>query len=136
MASTKKFDFEYVQFDPDTICWGVGNNAVGLSLMARIELREKNKSEQRKEKKEWEQAKLIYDKHINVGQKFKAVGERANKSIVCKVTYIHNEKGSVTYRQCNMTEDQKNAGYKPASGKFSINALLYMHKSGEIQFID
>ncbi len=133
--AAKKLDFKDVYYDRSTICWGHGNNAVGLRCLASIQLREPTTKEEKEEMKDWLKAKDVFDTYINVGQKFKPVGKSDVSSVIAKITYIHNEKQSVSWKQCNMSDEYKQIGYKPAAGKFSIDAMLSLHRSKEIVFI-
>jgi len=130
-----KKKFEQVSYNPNAPKWGLGNKVVGLQLLATIKLREKNKKELAAEKQDWQEAKSIYEKYINVGQRFKPIGERANKDVEAKITFIHNEKELVTWKQCNLTPSQIKMGCKPAAGKFSISSMIQMYKTKQITFI-
>lgn len=125
-----KLPFKEVFYDEKHICWGVGNDAVSLNLLARIKLRELNRKEERALKKNYDQAKKIYGDFINKGQRFKAIGEKANKGIVCKITFINSETQLVSWKQINAI-----APYKPAAGKFLINSFIRMYQLKEIDFI-
>jgi hypothetical protein len=131
----KKIDFKDVYYDRHIIRWVQGNNAVGLNCLASFSLRNPTKKEEKEEKKDYLKAKEIFDTHINVGQKFKPSGEKARSEVIAKITFIHNEKQSVSWKQCNMTEEQAKRGLKPAAGKWSINAMLAIHRAGNITFI-
>ncbi len=45
-------EFSQIHYDRHTICWGHGNNLVGPQLLARIQLREPTKKEDKEEGKE------------------------------------------------------------------------------------
>ena len=89
-----------------------------------------------KEKKEYCEAKEIYDKFLNVGQKFKPYGDKANKGVECKITYFHPTKQLITWKQYNLSNDFIEKGYKPASGKWLINSMITLVKNKQIEFID
>ncbi len=135
MSSNVRLKFQDVYYDPHTIRWGKGNDAIGLEVLATIKIREKTKKELLEEKKKFEAAEKIYEEFIQVGQKFRASGEKAIRGIECKITYIHYAKQAVSWKQYNMTEEQRSRGCKPAAGKFSINSMMALLKCGEIEFI-
>lgn len=127
--------FEQIYYNPRTICWGVGNGAVGPSLIARIQLRPLTKKQQADEKKAWDSAKEIYDKFLWKGQLWKPAGKTANKDMTCKITYIN----PATQTVCSvhiLSQSQIKKGYRAGKSKISINAFITMHKNGEIEFYD
>lgn len=132
----KKPDFDKIYFDADDIVWGQGNHIVGLPILASIKFGEPSKEMQEKEKKEYFEAKEIYDKYINLGQKFKPSGDNANKNVECKITFFHSEKQLITWKQYNLSNDFKEKGFKPASGKWLINSMITLVKNKQIEFID
>lgn len=131
----RKPEFREINYDPNTICWGMGNHVVGPRLIARIQLREAEAEQEFKLKEDYERAEEIYDRYINVGQKFKPSGENANNGIVVKVTYIHAEKQLVTWKQVEFSEEFIHQGLKPAKGKWTINSMIHLYNSGRIEFI-
>ena len=130
----KKPDFKDIYFDPDQVCWGRGNKVVGPQLLARIELREPTSEEEKEEMEEYTEAKEIYDKYINKGQRFKSSGPRAT-GVQCVITYIHPEKQLVTWKQDNLTDEETERGMRPARGKWPINSVISLFKAKEIEFI-
>lgn len=131
----KKPEFKDIYFDEDQVVWGQGNNIVGLQELARIQLRELTPEEDEMTKIAYDSAKEIYDTYFNLGQRFQPDGETANKGVKCKITYIHAEKQLVTWRQYNLSERQIEIGFKPARGKFFINAMLKLVSTNKIEFI-
>ncbi|MBX4188408.1 MAG: hypothetical protein KW793_04745 [Candidatus Doudnabacteria bacterium] len=131
----RKPKFEEINYDPGMICWGKGNNVIAPNLIARIQLREPTKKEDKEELRRYNEGKDIYEKFINKGQLFRASGKRASSGIVCKITYINEEKQSVSWKQCNMSDDEILGVRKPAAGKFSINAFIQLFKGKEIEFL-
>ncbi len=131
----KKLEFKDVYYDPATICWGEGNDIVGPQLLARIQIREPNKKENAKALKDYNEAKEIYDQHFELGQTFKASKEKTISNVEAKITYIHNEKQTVTWKQYNLSKEQIADGIKPARGRWSINAMIKLCMTGEIEFI-
>lgn len=130
-----KPDFKDVHYEPGTVRWGVGNKAVGLNLIARIRLKEPTKADDRREKKDWLDAKSIYDTYINKGQRFKPGGDKANKQVTAKITAINNNTQQVSWKQDNLTPEQISEGYKPAAGKFLINTMISLYRAKQIIFI-
>jgi hypothetical protein len=130
----KKPEFKYINYDPDTICWGEGNNIVGARVIARFQFGELDDEEDLKLKREYEEAERIYNNFISVGRRFRGIGENTTKWMVLRITFIHAEKQYVKWKQCNTNDDFFDA--KPASGKWSINALLNLVMRKEIEFID
>ena len=57
----KRPEFKYIHYDPETICWGMGNNIVGLRLMARIRLKEPDQKEMIEIKEDYEKAEEVYN---------------------------------------------------------------------------
>lgn len=133
-----KLKFEELLYDPYIIVWGLGNDLVGPQLLARIQLREPTKKEDRAAKSDYERVRDIFNNNVNLGQRFKASGKDASRGIECKITYINNSKQSVTWKQDNAEThpDFIGKGYKPAAGKWSINAFIAMIKSGRIEIIN
>lgn len=132
---SQKLPFEEILYDAHAVCWGRGNNAVGPQLLGIFQIREPNKKENARIKKDWEDAKQIYDKYINKGQRFKPWGLKANNTVTCKITAVNCAKQSVSWKQDNLTPDEAAKGYKPAAGKFSINAIIQLYRNNEIKFI-
>jgi hypothetical protein len=126
----KKPNFEDILFDSDFIGWGVGNRILAPNLIGRYKFRGLTPEESEEELKKYNAAKDIYDKFINIGQKFKPAGDGANTDVECKITFIHSEKQTVTWRQTNNTST-----YKSASGRWPINAMLGLVRLGSIIFI-
>lgn len=91
--------FEELHYDPHTICWGLGNDIVGPQILARIQLREPTRKEDKKLKADYEKAKELFNKYVQKGMRFKPSGDDANKEVTFKITYIHNEKQSITWLQ-------------------------------------
>lgn len=131
-----KPDFNKIYFDSSVVVWGRGNDIVGLQKIATIQFGQLTPEMEEEEKKEYFKAKEIYEKYFNVGQKFKPIGENANKNVECKITFIHAEKELVTWKQTNLSTHFIENSYKPACGKFSINAMLQLVKNKEIEFIN
>ena len=102
----------------------MGNDLVGLPLIASFKFSEPSEDEEKKERAEYEQAKEIYDKHINRNAKFTAIGKGANANIICRITSINSKNHYVTWKQCNLSQKEKEAGIKPAKGKWGINAMI------------
>jgi hypothetical protein len=128
-------EFKDVNYNPNTICWGVGNRVVGPNLLASFRLKEMSKEEEDLLKLDYEKAKQIYEKHIIKGAKFIPCGKKANTSIEAKITSVNIEKQYVTWKQYNLTDEQISNGYIPAAGKFSINTLISLVKTNEIKFL-
>lgn len=130
-----KLDFKDVVYDSSTICWGKGNKVVGLNLIARIQLREPTKADDRKAKRDYLDAKKIYDTYINKGQRFKPNGDKANKAVTGKITFINNKNQMVSWKQDNLTAEELAIGYIPAAGKLLINSMISMFRSKQIVFL-
>lgn len=131
----KKPDFKDIYFDSNQVCWGLGNKVVGPQVLARIQLREPTSEEEKEEMEEYAEAKEIYDKYINKGQRFKPAGPRYNDKVQCVITYIHPEKHLVTWKQDNLTDKDASRGMKPAKGKWRINSVIRLFKAKHIEFI-
>ncbi len=127
-------DFAQIHYDPNTICWGIGNNLVGPHLLARIQLREPTEKEDRAEYEDYKKAEQIFNTYVKKGQRFKAGGDTANKDVTCKITFINWDKQSVSWKQDNIHEmtNYSDKPLKPAAGKFSINGFISMVKSNRI----
>lgn len=136
-AKNNKPKFSDIYYDPQTICWGHGNNIVGPRLIASIKIRELTPEEDAELKADYEKAEEIYNK-LNLNQKFIGGSKDANKSLVLKITAINGEKQHVSWIQTNTVELSKrdNFQYKPAKGKFNINAMIHLVKCGEIILIN
>ncbi len=134
----KRLDFSQVQYDPKLICWGHGNKVIGPRLVAIIANPDykQSKAEKEREKKDYEIAKNIYNVYILHGQKFSATSKGANTQIIAKITFINPDKQSVSWKQCNLSNEDKAVGFKPASGKMSISAMIHLIKNKEIVFVD
>ncbi|MBV5282191.1 MAG: hypothetical protein JZU53_07115 [Paludibacter sp.] len=137
MEKNKKLDFTHIPYQK-VICWGHGNNAVGLQQLASIRLCEPTEKEIEAKRIDYNEAKEIYEKYINKGQKFQG----SNKDIVAKITHINFEKFTVNYKQCNIDEYTEKHGlfngrpWKPAKGKFSINAMISLIRTKEIKIYE
>ena len=129
-----KPNFSEIYYDPKTVCWGHGNNIVGLRELARIRIREETPEEELELKSDYQNAESIYNQFINVNQKFAPGGKMANKDIIAKITGINSEHQYVSWKQTNTDEliKRDNFHYKPAKGKFNINAMIALIKNGEI----
>lgn len=130
-----KLDFKDVNYNPNTICWGVGNSVVGPQLLASFRFKEMSKEEEDLLKLDYEKAREIFENHIVKGAKFVPCGKKANTFIEAKITSINLEKQYVTWKQYNLTDEQISNGYIPAAGKFSINSLISLVKTKEIKFL-
>lgn len=129
-----KPDFSHIGYDPHHICWGHGNNAVGPRLLARIKIDDKTtKAIDKKERLDYEAAKLIYDTYIKKGTCFTSGGKMGHRGVYVKITYIDFEKESICWKQYNIKDFDQ--GMKPAKGKFSINAFIALYRSKEIILI-
>jgi hypothetical protein len=134
-----KVDFSLIPYK-EVICWGLGNHAVGLNCIASFKIGEQTEAQTEEEKKDYEEAKRIYDEYINKGQKF--FPTNGNKEIISRITFLNFETGSVSWKQCNLVEYVEKHGesfitpLKPAKGKFSINAMIYLFKSQELTPIE
>lgn len=124
-------EFSQVHYDPNTICWGLGNNLVGPRLLARIKLREPTKKEEKAAFKDYKEAERIFTEYCNKGQRFKASGDTVNREITCKITFVNIDKQSISWKQDNIHEmvNYSDIPLKPAAGKFSINGFISMIKS-------
>jgi len=131
----KKPEFHTIAFDPDIVCWGMGNKAVSPNLIATIKLRDPTEAEDAIAKESYEAAKKIYDDHITVGGIFRAIGPNANKQITARITSVNADKSYITWKQNNLSENDKSIGYKPAAGKWPISVVISFVKNNEIEFI-
>jgi len=125
--------FSEIYYDPKTICWGNGNDIVGLKVIATIKLREKTQDEEEEDKADYKKVESIYNQYINIGQKFTSGGE-SSTGVIAKITGINAEKQYISWKQINTEELSKlhNFQYKPAKGKFNINAMISLIKTGKI----
>lgn len=128
-----KKPFEEIAYDPDFICWGVGNSAVSLNLIAKIQLREPNTEEEKKQKEKWEAGKKIYEELIVKGGRFSPSGDRGHTDVVFKITFINYNTQIISVKQDNLNEPQISDGYKPATAKFSIGSFIRLIELGEIK---
>lgn len=134
---TAKPDFSYIYYDKGHICWGVGNDAIGPRLIARIAIpgAKISKKQEKAEKKDYEYAKEVYEKYVNKGVRFKSSGDRATR-VEVKITHINFEKQTICWLQDNMTKEEIKKKYKPAKGKFVINSFITLLKHGEIKICE
>jgi hypothetical protein len=130
----KRLEFKYVHYDPDMICWGAGNHIIGPRLIARIQISKPSKEEEKRMKNEFAKAESVYEKFIRVGMRFKPCGKHST-NVIAKITFINNEKQTVTWKQINLTMDEIKYGLKPAAGKFNIGAMIHLYRQKEIQFL-
>lgn len=131
-----KPDFSLLSYERGHICWGAGNDVFALRLIARIKLTDKTtKKQDREEKKDYEDAKRIYDKFINKGIRF-ASGGKHKTTVQAKITFVNYETESVCWKQDNLTNKEIKKGYVAAKGKFSINAFITLYRIKEIVIID
>jgi len=129
-----KPNFEDINYNSDVICWGHGNNLVGPNLIASIRLKPESKKEIDARKKDIEAAKKIYTENINRGAKFIPKGDNAIKGISAKIIFINSRTNTITWIQ-ELTEKQTQLGYKPASGRWNISAVIKMVKESRIEFL-
>jgi hypothetical protein len=130
-----KLDFKEICYNPSITCFGSGNHITSISPMSTFVFAEMSQEEEDAMKADYELAKEIYDNHINKGATFQPSGKNANTSIIAKITFVNNRKQTVTWKQCNLSDEQISDGYKPAEGKFSISALIQLVKKNEIKFL-
>lgn len=128
--------FENLYFNDSEVVWGRGNDIVGLQIIASLKLRDSTPEELEQEKRNYEEAKEIYERFFNKGQRFKPCGNNANKSVECVITFINENKQTVTWKQDNLPDKLREISVKPAAGKFFINSMLRLVKTGEIEFIN
>lgn len=127
-----KPQFEELNIESIGLYFPLGGNKVGyLPIMATIKLRERTEAEQLEYQKKMAELKYLYEK-ITVGTKFKADGEKANKELKCKITSINHKTKMVSWKQFNLPP---NSEFKPASGKWSIEATISLFNTKQLIFI-
>jgi hypothetical protein len=137
-------------FNGFNVCWGVGNQIVGPQLLASIPIyslykegtRKRKKAEKEyweARKKEYNEAKELYDKNLFVGTIFYG----SFKDHIAKITKINIEKGWICWKASDAWEakiKKDNKKYKtqlkpPKPGKISLSSFLSMLKSNQITIV-
>jgi hypothetical protein len=126
--------FESLFYNPRNYTWPVGNQLVGLPLIASVQIAKPTISQIKAEKKDYEDAKKIYETHLKKGNIFKPIGKNANRNICAIITGINAEKSYITWKQ-QLTAEQIKEGYKPASGKFSVSGFIALVRNKQVEFI-
>jgi hypothetical protein len=124
----RKDPFEKVFYDRYSSVFGKGNKALCLLPEAVIQLCPQDE----REKADWLDAKAIYDRDINKGLRFRPGGEQATRNMLCTITHINVAKQTVSWKQINMSANDRDQGCKPAAGKFSINSMIHLIRNKEI----
>jgi hypothetical protein len=131
----KKPEFDNIICNVGGFTVTMGNKVGIVRPIAVIRLRAKTEEEEAESKATYDACKAIYDEKINVGSKFRPIGKRAT-NVEAVITYISPKKLTVTWKQSNFTEEERERGYKPAEGKWGIPAMIMLANEKNIEFID